>query len=158
MRIHAIVAVTTLCIMTAIPYARAADADNDETPSVKAIDSPVASSPERGHVSGAEEKLDRGAQLKARIKATEEQSLHPRKETGEAVPLYNKTVHGSEQIKEKMKLSEDAGKRGNQKLASYVQAIFGPGALDDSHAQTKMSFKERLKQEQERQRAKKKHE
>jgi len=144
--------------MTAVPYVHAADVSNADTPSMNPTVSPVIQTPERGHVSSSEDRLDRAAQLKAKIKAIEEQEHHPVSEE-KAVPLYNQTAHGSEQLKEKMNLSKDAGKRGNKRLTSYVEVIFGQGILDDSHPEAKMSFKERLKQEQEKQRAKKeKHE
>ncbi len=115
--------------------------------------------PVRGSVSSGNQEADRAAKLKAKIKAIEERRLHPPKEVAKPVPLYRRNVRGTKEIKEKEKLSKDAGKRGTAKLKSYIHAIFGRFESADmrnyiaehghsggnTDSMRGMSFKERLK-------------
>jgi len=121
--------------------------------------------PVRGNVSTEDQKADRAAKLKAKMKAIEEHRFYPKKKAA-PVPEYRKTARGTEQIKAKEELSKDAGKRGTAKLKSYMHAIFGgfespamakyiakhgrPGGNPDSLKG--MSFQERLKLELEKKR------
>jgi len=122
--------------------------------------------PVRGSVSSEDQKADRAAKLRAKIKAIEERRLHPPKKVLAPVPLYRKNVRGLDKIKAKEELSKDSGKRGTAKLKSYIHAIFGgfespalakyiaehgrPGGNPDT--MKGMSFKARLKLELEKKR------
>jgi len=157
MRKFSIMAVLTfnvlmLNVFSEITYAAAGDDDiHFHAPVVEPI---------RGNVSSEDQQVDRATKLRAKIKAIEERRLHPQKKAAEPVPLYRKNVRGNDNIKAKMRLSKEAGKRGTEKLQSYLHAVFGGcGTPESRHDKRKLTFKERLKQEIEKQRSrKKKHE
>ncbi len=142
-----------LNVFAGITYATAGDDDiHFHAPVVEAV---------RGSVSSEDQQAERAAQLKAKIKAIEERQLHPPKKVAAPVPLYRKNVRGTDQIKAKEALSKDAGKRGTDKLKSYMHAVFGGfespamakyiakhGRPGGNPASMKgMSFQERLKLE-----------
>ncbi len=117
--------------------------------------------PVRGDFSNGSQQAARAAALKAKIKAIEERRLHPPKEVAKPVPLYRRSVRGTNEIKAKEDLSKNAGKRGTAKLKSYIHAIFGGfesagmrdyaaehGHSGGNHDSMRgMTFKERLKLE-----------
>ena len=144
--------VLMLNVFAGITYATAGDDDIH-------FHAPVVE-PVRGNVSSEDQQVDRATELRAKIKAIEERRLHPQEKAAEPVPLYRKNVRGGDKIKAKMRLSKDAGKRGTEKLQSYLHAILGGfGSPESRHDKRELNFKERLKKEIEKQRLrKKKHE
>jgi len=125
--------------------------------------------PDYGHVSSPEQKTSRAAKLKAKIKAIEERRLHA---VEKPVPVAHRTARGSEQVKEKMKASEESGKKATQDVKNWFSGIAGTirkfsrkhgisskdggkRALEEK-PEREMSFKEQLKFELEKQRERKK--
>jgi len=128
----------------------------------------TATPPDQGHVSSPEQKANRAAKLKAKIKAIEERSERAK----EPVPVAHQTARGSEQIREKMKASEESGKKATRKVKNWFSGIAGSirkfsrkhgispkdggkRALEEK-PEREMSFKEQLKFELEKQRERKK--
>jgi hypothetical protein len=120
--------------------------------------------PARGNVSSDAQRAERTAALKAKMKAIEEGKEHPAVEKVN-VPLEDRTVHGTDQIKAKMEASKKTGEKGTAKLKEYVSGVFGSlqglsdvfsgpedkEKLAERDRERNMSFKERLNLELEKQ-------
>lgn len=120
--------------------------------------------PARGSVSSDAQRAERAAALKAKMKAIKEGKNHPAVEKAN-VPIEDRTVQGTDQIKAKMKASEKSGEKGTRKLKEYVSGMFGSlqglsnlfsgpedkERLAERERERNMSFKERLNLELEKQ-------
>lgn len=129
-----------------------------------AADGPVVV-PLRGHATSPDERAERAARRKAKIKAVEERR-HRVVEERSPTP---QAARGGDQIKAKMRASETSGKRATEKIKHWFSSLLGKvQKFSESHGlahgeeskgtrnaarERKMSFKERLKLELERQRA-----
>jgi len=165
------VALLLLCLLTGVVRSGAEEAGEAGriSGSSPAADMTAAPSADHGHISSPEQKTSRAAKLKAKIKAIEERRLHA---VEKPVPVAHQTARGSEQVKEKMKASEESGKKATQDVKNWFSGIAGTirkfsrkhgispkdggkRALEEK-PEREMSFKEQLKFELEKQRERKK--
>jgi len=111
-------------------------------------------SAERGSISDRDENSRRANQLKARIKAINDKQQRNKEEpVPEApVPLKQKTVRGSEQIKAKMKAVRES--KSGRWLQNWYHSIMKK--METSESKRRATFKEKLAQEKARRLAKKK--
>lgn len=156
----------SLCLLTSVVRSGAEEAGRISGSSSDAY--MTATSPDRGHLSSPEEKTSRAAKLKAKMKAIEERHLRAK----EPVPVAHQTARGSGQIREKMKATEESGKKATQKVKDWFSGIAGTirkfskkheiSSKDggkstlEKKGEREMSFREQLKLELERQRERKK--
>jgi len=157
----------SLCLLTSVVRSGAGEAGriSGSSPAADMTAAPA----EHGHISSPEQKTSRAAKLKAKIKAIEERRLHA---VEKPVPVAHQTARGSEQVKEKMKASEESGKKATQDVKNWFSGIAGTirkfsrkhrispknggkRALEEK-PEREMSFKEQLKFELEKQRERKK--